>query len=54
MDFGLYWEHCWPANGPNVTNEQRLAWLRRLVDEIEDFFRRRWNAPGRVRGALTP
>ncbi len=37
LDLGLYWEHCWPADGPTVTNAQRLAWLRRLVNEIEGY-----------------
>ena len=37
LDLGLYWEHCWPANGPNVTNAQRLTWIRRLVSEIEGY-----------------
>ncbi len=35
LDLGLYWEHCWTADGPGVTNDQRLAWQRKLVSEIE-------------------
>jgi alpha-mannosidase len=37
LDLGLYWEHCWSAHGPGVTNDQRLAWLRKLVGEIEGY-----------------
>jgi alpha-mannosidase len=37
LDLGLYWEHCWTADGPNVTNAQRRDWQRKLVNEIEAY-----------------
>jgi alpha-mannosidase len=37
LDLGLYWEHCWPADSQAVTQNQRLAWVRKLVNEIESY-----------------
>ncbi len=36
LDLGLYWEHCWTANGP-VGQTPRLNWQRKLVNEIEAY-----------------
>ncbi|MBV9210908.1 MAG: VCBS repeat-containing protein, partial [Acidobacteria bacterium] len=36
MDFGLYWEHDWTADGP-VSRTARANWQRRLATEIESY-----------------
>lgn len=36
MDLGLYYEHCWTADGP-IGQAPRLNWQRRLVTEIEAY-----------------
>lgn len=37
MDLGLYWEHDWTANNPNVPNSVRAAWQRQLASEIGSY-----------------
>jgi alpha-mannosidase len=36
LDLGLYWEHCWTADGP-VGQAPRLNWQRKLANEIEAY-----------------
>jgi alpha-mannosidase len=36
LNLGLYWEHCWTADGP-VGQTPRLNWQRRLASEIEAY-----------------
>lgn len=36
MNLGLYWEHCWTADGP-VGRDARRDWQRRLATQIEGF-----------------
>ncbi len=37
IDLGLFWEHDWTADSPKVSKQQRTAWARRLVSEIEAY-----------------
>lgn len=36
MDFGLYWEHNWTADG-RYSREVRADWQRKIAAEIEDY-----------------
>ncbi|MGH9341264.1 MAG: glycosyl hydrolase-related protein [Acidobacteriota bacterium] len=36
LNLGLYYEHNWIANG-TVTTAERIAWQRRVADQIETF-----------------
>lgn len=36
MDLGLYWEHCWTADGP-VSRAARRDWQNRLAASIESY-----------------
>jgi alpha-mannosidase len=36
IDFGLYFEHNWTADGP-VTRADRAAWQRRIANEIHSY-----------------
>jgi len=37
MDLGLYWEHNWTADSPDVTREDRNQWGRRLTSSFEGY-----------------
>jgi alpha-mannosidase len=38
MDLGLFWEHNWGmVNSPSGLINERVAWQRRLADEIESY-----------------
>ncbi|MHA4806899.1 glycosyl hydrolase-related protein [Flavitalea flava] len=34
---GLYFEHNWTADGPNITRKQRADWQRRMADDIKRY-----------------
>jgi len=40
MNVGLYYEHNWISNNQAVKPEERVAWQRRLADQIEDYVNR--------------
>ncbi|HVZ96513.1 MAG TPA: T9SS type A sorting domain-containing protein [Chitinophagaceae bacterium] len=37
MSLGLYWEHDFSGNGPHVTNDERLAWQRRMQQNFSNY-----------------
>ncbi len=37
MSLGLYWEHNFGFNGPGVTNDERLAWQRRMQQDFSNY-----------------
>ena len=36
LDLGLYWEHCWTADGP-ASRTARAQWQRKIAGEIEPY-----------------
>ncbi len=36
LDLGLYWEHCWTADGP-ASRTARAQWQRKIAAEIEAY-----------------
>ncbi len=36
LDLGLYWEHCWTADGP-ASRSARAQWQRKIAGEIESY-----------------
>lgn len=36
LDLGLYWEHCWTADGP-ASRTARAQWQRKIAGEIEAY-----------------
>lgn len=37
MNLGLYWEHNWTADSPDVTRQARADWGRKVAGEIETY-----------------
>ncbi len=37
LDLGLYWEHDWTADAGEPMRTQRVAWQRKLADEIDAY-----------------
>ena len=37
MSVGIYWEHNLEATGPAVTNDQRVAWMRRMQQNFSNY-----------------